>query len=196
MWETGFGYLELSKDGRIEAPDIVPPKNNPTKVNLSKDWRIWELSEHKTPLIHDYDLIFIVASPCKLFAPIYYPRPFPTLLSAEVLHSIIFSCFIDHARFDGISPWMFRISAIIRSLVTACGDKIVFIGAPLPILGKEDMFIEPLRNVLASDHALRELHAENIANIRLICDESLRSGVSPFRIILPPSDLCCDLTLS
>ncbi|MGC5198354.1 hypothetical protein, partial [Aphanothece microscopica] len=37
---------------------------------------------------------------------------------------------------------------------------------------------------------------ENIANIRLICDESLRSGVSPFRIILPPSDLCCDLTLS
>lgn len=197
MWETGFGYLELNCEGRIVAPDYVPRENNPSNVNLSRDWRIWNRQEHSVPLIHDYSLILIVASPCKYFAPIYYHEPQPIIYSASVLQGAMFSGVIDHQQFDYISPWQFRISPVISSLLTTCPSKIVFVGSPLPIYGQETEFIEPLRATIASNQHLQDIHMSNIAIIRTLSDKSLSSSTSlPYRIVLPPRDLCCEMFLS
>lgn len=197
MWETGFGYIELDKLGNIVAPDIVPPLNNPSKVNLKRDWRIWGLPNHKTPLIHNYDFIFVIASPCKYFAPLYYSNPRPILLSRSMLEAAIFSCYMDCASFDHISPWMFRISPVIKALIDRCPDKIVFIGSPLPISGEECTFIEPLRRAMKEHRHFWDAHMENIDTIEGICRSSLIcNSASRFKIALPPSDVCCDDMLS
>ena len=73
LWETGFGYLNLELDGLIRAPDLVPNVNNRYKYNLQDVWCIADSCGNKykgkVPCIHDYQKIFIVASPCKYFAP-------------------------------------------------------------------------------------------------------------------------------
>ena len=197
MWETGFGYLSLSEDGQIIAPDFEPAKNNPSKVNLARDWRIWDRREHLIPSIHNYEFIYVVASPCKYFAPIYYQEPCPILHSASAIKAVILSGFMSHERFDCISPWMFRIAPIITSLMLACPEKIIFIGAPLPIYGQEKQFIEPLRTKITESKSTSDIHMHVINTIKEICDTTFTtSKPSSFRVLLPPQDTCCDLFLS
>jgi hypothetical protein len=196
MWETGFGYLNLDDKGMIVAPDIVPEQNNPGNHNLKQRWSIAG-TDHALPCIHDYDRIFILASPCKFFSPLYYSTHVPVLLSPRLIQQCLASQWIDSDQFVEINPWQFRISPIIRQICMACPQKVVFVGAPLPICGQEFQFLEPLRNVLTSDQLLLGIHRKNIAAIRQICDSSgVPAGDLSFKIFLPPDDLLCDLTIS
>ena len=112
MWEPGFGYLNLESDGSICAPDLVPPRNNPKKRNLKRAWKI--SGSGQLPCIHDYQKIFVVASPCKYFAPFYYAKEStPFLLSSSLLESLLFWQ-IDK-QFVDISPWHFRVTQLFGS---------------------------------------------------------------------------------
>ena len=123
IWETGFGYLDLSKDGKITAPNFIPPKNNKSNYNLEEIWFTYKTK--KIPCIHDYDRIFIIASPSKYFAPFYYPNPWPIILSEDIIKYCINSLYMDTSNFDKYSVWQFRISTIIAKLCAAGPEKII-----------------------------------------------------------------------
>ena len=200
VWETGFGYLNLESDGFIRAPDLVPKVNNPTKRNLQNAWAIRDSFGNKglgrVPCIHDYQKIFIVASPCKYFAPFYYPKDgSPLLLSPSVLKSCFDSWQIDK-QFESISPWHFRVSPIVRQLIRACPEKVVFVGAPLPLEHLEKGYFERLRNVLRTNSLLKDVHLQNIESIRRLCSRHhADSGIS-CDVVLPPDELLCDFKLT
>lgn len=137
VWETGFGYLNLESDDFMRAPNLVPDVNNPTKRNLQNAWAIRDSCGNKglerVPCIHDCQKIFVVASPCKYFAPFYYPKDSsPLLLSPSILKSCFCLWQIDK-QFESISPRHFRVSPIVGQLIRSCPEKVVFIGAPLPL---------------------------------------------------------------
>jgi hypothetical protein len=195
LWETGFGYLDLEKDGRITAPDTVPTLNNPYKTNLKKVWFV--KGTRNIPCVDHYEKIYIVASPSKYFAPLYYSNPSPSPLSRELIKVCLTSQHIRSSRFNHITQWQFRISPIIRKLCSYCPKKVVFIGAPLPAYGKESKFFEVLRSSLTKDENLREVHRQNIALLKLLCRESITdSSDLPVKIFLPPDHLLCDLCIS
>tara|TARA_X000000368_G_C23008758_1_gene702523 strand:- start:20 stop:820 length:801 start_codon:yes stop_codon:yes gene_type:complete len=200
VWETGFGYLNLESDGFIRAPDFVPKVNNPSKRNIQNAWAIRDSSGNKglqrVPCIHHYKKIFIVASPCKFFAPFYYPiNSPPSLLSASVLKSCFASWQIDK-QFESISPWHFRISPIIRQLIRSCPEKVVFIGAPLPLENLETRYFERLRDVLMANTYLRDVHLQNIESIRCFYSRHHVNSVASYDVVLPPEKLLCDLKLT
>ena len=200
LWETGFGYLNLELDGFIRAPNLVPKINNRYKYNLRDVWSITDScgNKHKgkVPCIHDYHKIFIVASPCKYFAPFYYPKNSPPfLLSPSVLESSFDSWQIDK-QFESINPWQFRVSPIIRQLICSCPDKAVFIGAPLPLEHLEPEYFEPLREVLKNDSNLKDVHFHNIESIRLLCGRSQAGPGNVCDVVLPSDELLCDLKLT
>ena len=200
LWETGFGYLNLEFDGFIRAPDLVPKVNNPSKINLQDAWFVRDSFGNKdkgrVPCIHDYQKIFIVASPCKYFAPFYYPKNSPPfLLSPSVLKSCFGSWQIDK-QFESINPWQFRVSPIVRQLMSSCPEKSVFIGAPLPLEHLEPGYFEPLRVVLKSDSCLKDVHFQNVESIRLLCSHYLADSGISCDVVLPPDELLCDLKLT
>ena len=194
MWEPGFGYLNLESDGSICAPDLVPPRNNPKKRNLKRAWKI--SGSGQLPCIHDYQKIFVVASPCKYFAPFYYAKEStPFLLSSSLLESCFYSWQIDK-QFVDISPWHFRVTPIIRQLISACPEKVVFIGAPLPLENLEVQYFECLRGMMNSDKSLIDVHFQNIESIRSLCGRLHASSECSYDVILPPDKLLCDLKLT
>ena len=194
MWETGFGYLFLDSEGFVQAPDLVPHKGNPNKVNVKTRWKINSLE--RVPCIHDYQKIFILASPCKYFAPLYYPRNIkPSLFAPTLIRYCLESWETEYSSFDSINPWHFRISPLIKQLVINCPEKVVFIGAPLPIMNLEKQYFERLRSILESDYSLKEIHLENINVIRKLCDNFFQNPTTP-DIILPHFDALCDLKIT
>lgn len=200
LWEAGFGYLNLESDGFIRAPDLVPEVNNRSKCNLQHVWAIKDSLGNKdkgrVPCIHDYQKIFIVASPCKYFAPFYYPKNSPPfLLSPNIIKSCFDSWQIDK-QFESINPWQFRVSPIVRQLIRSCPEKAVFIGAPLPLEHLETGYFEPLRAIFKSDRNLKDVHFQNVELIRLLCSHyHAYSGIS-CDVVLPPDELLCDLKLT
>lgn len=200
LWETGFGYLNLESDGSIRAPDLVPKVNNRYKVNLQHVWAIKDSLGNKdrgrVPCIHDYQKIFIVASPCKYFAPFYYSnKSHPLLLSHSVLESCIGSWQIDN-QFESINIWQFRVSSIVRQIIHSCPEKAVFIGAPLPSENLERGYFEPLRDILKSDRALKDIHFQNVESIKILCSPSHADSIISCDVVLPPDELLCDLKLT
>lgn len=194
LWETGFGYLKLEPDGCIHAPDLVPKRNNPKKRNLKRAWGI--SGSGKVPCIHDYEKIFILASPCKYFAPFYYSRnSLPSLLSPSVLHSCFYSWKMGK-QFNTISPWHFRVSPIVRDLIDNCPEKVIFIGAPLPLENLEKGYFEVFRKVLNNDGVLKDIHFQNIESIRCLCSRFHMGSDSSYDVFLPPDKLLCDLKLT
>jgi hypothetical protein len=195
LWETGFGYLELNSQGLIVAPDKVPEQNNGKNINLKSIWKIHRTS--RLPCIYDYQKIFVLASPCKYFSPFYYQKGMPIPLSSVLLKACLNSWQIDCLNYDAISPWHFRISSILGQIVRVCPEKVVFIGAPLPIEGAEKNYFETLRTVLEENSTLKECHLENMHKIRQLCSISAdQSEGMPLKIFLPPAELLCDLTLT
>ena len=200
LWETGFGYLNLELDGLIRAPDLVPNVNNRYKYNLQDVWCIADSCGNKykgkVPCIHDYQKIFIVASPCKYFAPFYYPKNSPPfLLSPSVVEACFDSWQIDR-QFESINPWQFRVSPVVRQLIRSCPDKVVFIGAPLPLEHLESEYFEPLREVLKSDSVLKDVHFQNVESIRLLCNRYQADSRNACDVVLPPDELLCGLKLT
>ena len=200
LWETGFGHLNLEPDGCICAPDLVPKLNNPEKRNLQRAWAIRDAFGNKhlgqVPCIHNYQKIFIVASPCKYFAPFYYAKnSIPSLLSASILRSCFYSWQVDK-QFEAISPWHFRVSPIVRQLISRCPEKVVFIGAPLPLENLETRYFEGLRAVLKNDKSLKDIHFQNMESLRCLCSQFHSQSGSSYDVFLPPDELLCDLKLT
>jgi hypothetical protein len=195
IWETGFGYLDLEEDGKITAPDIVPPDNNPHRLNLKAKWSIYD-RDH-VPCADDYEKIYIIASPSKYFPPIYYRNPTPILLSRDLIRHCLTSWHVDSSGFDHINPWQFRVSPIVGKLCRSYPGKIVFVGAPLPMRGKETVFIEKLRSKLVNDKTLYNVHQSNVLHVKSLSQESIEgSSKESIKIFLPPDHVLCDLRIS
>ena len=101
----------------------TPPKNNKFNYNLEEIWFTYKTK--KIPYIHDYERIFIVASPSKYFAPFYYPNPWPIIISKDLIKYCINSWHMETTNFDKYSIWQFRISTIIARLCAAVPEKII-----------------------------------------------------------------------
>ena len=194
IWETGFGYLKL--DGaNVLAPDLVPQQNNANNVNLRD---IWTINDKKScpPNLNEYSKILIFASPCKLLPSLYYQRSIPAPLSSSTMREVLRSNYMDHHIFDLINPWQFRISKIVQEICNYAMQKVVFVGAPLPIEGMEDAVIEAIRKELQSNQMLAEIHKNNVHKLRQLSEESFKNIEFPYSFILPPETLLCDMQIS
>jgi hypothetical protein len=75
-------------------------------------------------------------------------------------------------------------------------QKVVFVGAPLPIEGMEDAVIEAIRKELQSNQMLAEIHKNNVHKLRQLSEESFKNIEFPYSFILPPETLLCDMQIS
>lgn len=194
LWETGFGYLEL--DGsKIVAPDFIPEKNNPRHLNLKEAWGVYP-DKVKVPDLSEYDLVLVVASPSKLFSLFYYGLLDPFSLSTDIIRDIIFSNTFDVDRFPLLSPLHLRVSKVVKQICDLQKNKVVFIGAPLPVEGFQLTIVERLRAKLEASRVNSARHLENIERIRFVADQSLADPEALFKVILPPRHLLCHFEIS
>ena len=87
-------------------------------------------------------------------------------------------------------------SPIVRQLISSCPEKVVFIGAPLPLEYLEKGYFERLRNVLRNNSFSMDVHLQNMESIRRLCGHHhTDSGIS-CDVVLPPDELLCDFKLT